>query len=159
MSSWEFYTLDWVLQNREYWTLAQKHARVTTLVYLDLCIDPLSVTEKVYDFLGWKVGAETTRFIRTSTSMSLRQSLLRRFWSRRFYYNVHKDSRQNATAWKRVLTADQQKAILTMAQHFEQFKAWFGGERADDYRVDLPETQLNTPLTANDQALLDSGVV
>jgi hypothetical protein len=114
------------LQNRAYYPLARNHACVTTLIYTDLCSDPLAIAQKLFDFLGWRMGFETKHFIRSSTNTSRSQSFLNRFWSRRGYYGLHKDSLHTAMAWQHILTMDQQKAILAIARHFEQFEAWFG---------------------------------
>lgn len=150
MSLWEFYALDWVLQNQQYYTIAQKHACVSTVHYWELCRDPLAVTERLFSFLGWQLGAETTRFIKTSTHLDLRQSLLKRFWRRRYYYGLYKNPRESATAWMRELTADQQKAILAIAHHFEAFETCFSGSRTDDYHAQLQEAS-RIPLSQTNQ--------
>jgi hypothetical protein len=120
MEPWEFLSLEWLVQNVEYLEVLGTHRPCRLVVYEDLCRAPEIVTRDLFDFLGWEMGPQTRRFLRTNTSAS--SSLLSDWLQAKHpYFSVRKNSRRAAASWRTQLRPRQQEQILTIARAFPRF--------------------------------------
>jgi hypothetical protein len=124
MPLWEFYALDWLLQNLSYRQIAQTRPRVMVVLYKDLCLDPTAVLTKVFSFLGWRINAQTQRFLQASTHSRLRRLMVRLWGGKRFYYDLYRDPAEPLCAWRHQLTPDQQDGIMRIARLFPDIAWW-----------------------------------
>jgi hypothetical protein len=138
MPPWEFYALDWLLQNLYYCRIAEVHPRTTTVLYRDLCLRPEQVTADVFRFLGWEVNSRTSRFIRTSTHSRWRALAMRLWGGRRGYYNLYRDGSESLTDWKNSMPPEQQEGVLKIARLFPHMD-WWAEPAADAAAGDCPE--------------------
>jgi hypothetical protein len=130
MPPWEFYALDWLLQNLGYRQIALSRPNVLTVVYEELCLNPVVVARQVFAFLGWDVSAQTSRFIEARTNSRLR-TLFMRFWrGKRFYYDLYREPSDASMGWKHSLTGEQQEGILRIASRFTEMGWWSGPPEA-----------------------------
>jgi hypothetical protein len=95
-----------------------------TVVYEELCRDPLNLTQSLFQFLGWPMGAQTREFVSLSTG--LRHSLLadlRRATNR--YFGVYKDRTKVLESWKTELTDQAIKEIISIASRFPGYRNYW----------------------------------
>jgi hypothetical protein len=118
MSDWEFYALDWLLENQGYRAMAARHCNSSTVTFESLCHDPVSTAEKLFLWLGWKFGRSTHHFIRSSTSGSWSTTLLNRTSKRKWYYGIYRDSEAETTKWRHLLRPRQIEDILAVVRSF-----------------------------------------
>jgi hypothetical protein len=84
------------------------------------------VTRDLFDFLGWRLGPQTERFLRTSTSSS--SSWLSDWLQAKHpYFSVRKNSLRAAESWRDQLTPRQQEQVLAIARAFPRFEDCWGG--------------------------------
>jgi hypothetical protein len=127
MEDYEFFALRWLVLSQEYYELARTSKAATTVVYEDLCRDPLGVARSVFASLGWPMLPATERFIRRSTSPGLRARLSTTLRGKLSYYGLYKDPVETAQSWQKRLPAEQQRRILAIARPFSAMDWWGEG--------------------------------
>lgn len=90
----------WVLANDKALADAEELNNVRVVRYEDLCADPLAETQRLFEWCGLEMTAQTRGFIGASTSVH-----------RGRYYSVYKDPRQAAGAWRRELAEETRDAV------------------------------------------------
>jgi hypothetical protein len=118
MSPCEFYALNWLVENQEYQSIAARHPHSATVVFEELCRDPLRITTELFQSLGWTLGSQTERFINRSGSSSWRTALARRASARRWYYGIYRDSDAEPNKWRNLLSASEVQEILNIVRPF-----------------------------------------
>jgi hypothetical protein len=118
MSPWQFYALDWLIENQQYRTLATRHPECTTIVFEELCRDPMRVAGKLFRNLGWEPGEQTRKFISISGSGARSAGLLRRAMPGNSYFGIYRNSEAEANKWHSLLTPSQANEILHVVRSF-----------------------------------------
>lgn len=120
----EFLALQWLVQNLAYQAAVKTHRRSHVVVYEELCDRPLSVTQAVFAFLGWKMGRQTFRFLGRSTRG---ETIPIRTWlqGKQTYFGVLKDPERSRDAWKTELTGREQDQVLAVARALPEFAAYW----------------------------------
>lgn len=131
MSPCEFYALEWLLENLYYRSTGAARVRCRTVVFEELCREPLKVAAELFDFLGWEMGERTRRFIRKSATGSWRESVLSRFSRRKWYFNLRRDSEKVARKWQAILTRAEVGQVMAVARQFPALDLW---DRSDGPR-------------------------
>jgi hypothetical protein len=94
-----------------------------TVVYRELCEDPLKVTESLFQFVGWAMGPGTRDFIELSIGM--RHSLLAdltRVSNRHF--GIYKDRTKALESWKKELTEQASQIIISIASQLPGYRGY-----------------------------------
>lgn len=113
-----FEALRWRIQVEPLVEVGEAQPRSRTVVYEDLCEDPLGETQRIFDFIGWELTAATRAFIESSTSgpagaagTSGDGGANEGAESRRAYFSVFRDPRQSMNKWRDQLSATEQEQI------------------------------------------------
>jgi len=124
MEDYEWLALDWLLMNRTYLELLREYPRSHAVVYEELCRELVKVSSGVFDFLGWKMGAQTLQFLRQSTCGG-RSTVATMMLGQHAYFGVYRDPRESLKNWKNVLTEAQAERIVALVRpHFPYEKYW-----------------------------------
>ncbi len=99
----EQYAWHWALLNEKAIDDLSDNPNATVVRYRDLVHDPDAVTKTLFNFTGLDWNAQTERFIRVSSTSNLPDS----------YYQVYKNSVDSLNKWRRQLTIDQQRQIVS----------------------------------------------
>lgn len=121
------FALDWMAQTIVHYELVQRHPCATMVLYEELCLNPLEVSKRLFDFLGWKIQKETENYCNLSGKNNCFSSLYKRIWKKRSYYQLTKNSMQAAMSWKEQLSPRQQDEILAIARLCKQMSWWSDG--------------------------------
>lgn len=124
MPPWEFYALDWLLQNLYYRQVAAAHPRTTTVLYKDLCLHPERIAAEVFGFLGWEATARTNQFIRATTHAKWRALAMRLWGGRRGYYDLYRHGSESPHGWNQAMPPEQQESVLEIARLFPHMDWW-----------------------------------
>jgi hypothetical protein len=119
-----FYALDWLVENLEYEALTAGNERFRTVVYEELCRDPLRVSQHLFRLLGWQMRDATARFIRGSTVPTWREALLRRLFQRRSYFGIRRDPQVAANSWRTLMSAEEIDEVLDVVRGFRVMDNW-----------------------------------
>ncbi len=115
----QFETVRWRVQVEPLLAFAARYRRSHVIVYEDMCENPLRVTQKVFDFLGWRMKDSTREFIRASTSG---ERPARR--GNDAYYSVYRDPRTSLHKWRDQLSAAQQNEIASVFRDSPYARLW-----------------------------------
>ncbi len=99
----EQYAWHWALLNEKALEDLQDYPNAAVIRYRDLVYDPYAVTRSLFAFSGLDWNEQTERFLRVSTTSNLPDS----------YYQVYKNSMDSLNKWRRQLTTDQQRQIVS----------------------------------------------
>jgi hypothetical protein len=124
MSPWQFYALDWLLENQEYRALASRHPRCTTVTFEELCRDPLRVAGNLFRKLGWEPGQRMEQFIQSSGTTLRPAGLLRRLLPGNWYFGIYRNSEAEADKWRSLLTPGQSEEILRVVRSYPPLADW-----------------------------------
>ena len=80
--------------------------QVMTLVYEDLCADPMAVTRRLFDFAGLSWHKQTEEFLHSSTHSG----------DGKAYHTVYQDPLAAANKWRSELSRDQISAIAAIVR-------------------------------------------
>ena len=114
-----FEALRWRIQVEPLVQIAEDLPRSRTVVYEDLCADPLTETEKIFDFIGWSLTPTTRDFIQASIAGSEATPD-----SRRAYFSVFRDPRASMNKWREQLTSTEQDQIAEMIRSSPLLDRW-----------------------------------
>jgi hypothetical protein len=115
----QFETVRWRLQVEPLLAFSERYRRSHVIVYEDMCNDPMQTTQKVFDFLGWRMKESTREFIRASTSGE-RDSR----GGGDAYYSVYRDPRQSMHKWRDQLSDGQQREIASVFRDSPYARLW-----------------------------------
>jgi hypothetical protein len=99
----EQYAWHWALLNEKALEDLQDYPNAAVIRYRDLVYDPYAVTRSLFAFSGLDWNEQTERFLRVSTTSNLPDSS----------YQVYKNSMDSLNKWRRQLTTDQQRQIVS----------------------------------------------
>jgi hypothetical protein len=124
LETYEFFALMWLVQNMEYQEMARAHPQATTVVYENLCADPLGTSRSLFDRLGWEWGPCTEQFLQESTKPPPWNRLRGLLRGSRSYFDVYKNPAASAFSWRERLTGAQQRRILDLTCRFPDVWWW-----------------------------------
>lgn len=104
MSAIEQYAWHWALLNEKALDDLDGHPHARVVRYRDLVEHPDAETQALFAFAGLDWQAQTERFLRVSTTSNLPDS----------YYQVYKNSQDSLNKWRRQLTCEQQRQIVSV---------------------------------------------
>jgi hypothetical protein len=119
MSVAQFEALRWRFQAEALVEYAKNYPKSMIVVYEDLCLDPLSKTKKIFDFLGWQIDPRTEDFVDASTSGKVSNSN-----SSKSYYSVYRDPRKSMSKWREQLTETQKLDIQSIIRESPLKSLW-----------------------------------
>jgi hypothetical protein len=93
------------------WDAVLDRPNVLTVVYENLCRDPLAWGRRVFDHFGIPFHDQTARFIRESTEAPVDPDLPRSRAKKVDYFNVFRNPEQSMNKWKTRLTPEAQDSI------------------------------------------------
>ena len=96
-----FEAVRWRIQVEPLVAVAENQPRSRTVVYEDLCEDPLGETERIFDFIGWELTTATRDFVESSISGPSEASD-----GRRAYFSVFRDPRESMNKWRKQLSTE-----------------------------------------------------
>ncbi|HAK63927.1 MAG: sulfotransferase family protein [Pseudomonadota bacterium] len=96
----------WVIFNHKAMQDLEGNDQVMTLVYEDLCADPMAVTRRLFDFAGLSWHKQTEEFLHSSTHSG----------DGKAYHTVYQDPLAAANKWRSELSRDQISAIAAIVR-------------------------------------------
>ncbi|MCP4672187.1 MAG: sulfotransferase [Desulfobacula sp.] len=93
-----------------------------TVLYEDLASDPADMTEKIFNFLGFKVPMETRRFLLQSSG-KLNPPLISKIISSG-YFGVYRKSGTNLNKWKNMISDKNFELISSVLENSPLMKFW-----------------------------------
>jgi hypothetical protein len=119
LTALQFETVRWRLQVEPLLAFAERYRRSHIVVYEDMCANPMRVTEKMFEFLGWRMKDSTREFIRASTSGERPTRT-----DGDAYYSVYRDPRTSVHKWREQLTAAEQREIASVFRDSPYTRLW-----------------------------------
>ncbi|MEE3330706.1 MAG: sulfotransferase [Myxococcota bacterium] len=114
-----FEALRWRIHVEPMVEVAEGLPRGRTVVYEDLCEDPLSETEQIFDFIGWVLTPATRDFIHASIAGPRAVPN-----SRRAYFSVFRDPRKSMNKWRDQLSPAEQSQIADVVRDSPLLDRW-----------------------------------
>lgn len=114
-----FEALRWRIHVEPLVAVAEAQPNSRTVVYEDLCEDPIGETERIFDFIGWDMTEATRSFVESSVSGPSQASD-----SRRAYFSVFRDPRESMNKWQTQLNSTEQSQIAEMMRDSPLLDRW-----------------------------------
>ena len=105
-----------MVKNRIYLKIAAEHPRSHVVVYEALCGDPVGVSKRLFQFLGWELGTQTLGFLDQSTHEKSSVGTLMR--GNQPYFGIYRETAEAADKWKTALPPAQRDRVLDMVRPF-----------------------------------------
>ncbi len=101
----ERFAFSWSLLNERAMRVAEGNARIHTVFYEDLCMDPQAEAERMFAFTGLEMSEQSRAFIAGSMQGKNDDR----------YYSIHKNSKAQIDKWKDELSATEIARIMAVA--------------------------------------------